>query len=95
MKDNLQLGLLLGFITPILVFIALYYLRFSYYDFTEFMETFGKENRLITFFGAWCLVANIALFTLYINTNKDRTAKGVFIVTCVYGVLILLMKLFN
>ena len=93
MKDNLQLGLVLGLIAPILVFIFLYYLKFSYYSFPEFWDTFSKESRLVTFFGAWCLVGNIALFTLYINTHRDRTAKGVFAVTLVYGIAVLLMKL--
>jgi hypothetical protein len=48
---------------------------------------------LITFFSAWCLVANIGIFTLFINTNKYQTAKGIFIATIVYGLGFLLLKL--
>ena len=52
-----------------------------------------NEKKLITFWGVWCLVGNIALFTYYINTAKDQTAKGIFAITVVYGIGILLLKL--
>ena len=89
------MGLILGLFTPLIVFIIIYVARFSSYSFDEFIRVFFRENRLITFFGVWCLVGNIALFTYYINTNKDKTAKGIFAVTLIYGIGVLLLKLFN
>ena len=94
-KDSLQLGLILGVITPLLIFVGIYLVRFSSYGFDEFTAVFFRENRLITFFGAWCLVGNIALFTYYINTNRDKTAKGIFVLSVIYGILFLLLKLWN
>lgn len=93
-KDNLKLGLILGFIAPLIVFLIVYFIRFSGYAFDEFLRVFMNEKKLITFWGVWCLVGNIALFTYYINTAKDKTAKGIFAITVVYGIGILLMKLF-
>ncbi len=93
-KDNLQLGLILGLITPMFVLLIIYFLRFSSYEISDFMHSFFHQKQLITFFGVWCLVGNIALFTYFINTSKDRTAKGIFAVTLVYGIGILLLKLF-
>ena len=87
------MGLLLAFLLPILVFIFIYFLKFSSYTFGDFFQTFLQESRLITFFSAWCLVANIGLFTIYINTSRYQTAKGVFIMTIVYGLGFLLLKL--
>lgn len=92
-KDNLKLGLLLGFLAPLLVFLIVYFIRFSGYTFNEFVRVFLNEKKLITFWGVWCLVGNIALFTYYINTSKDQTAKGIFAITVVYGIGILLLKL--
>jgi hypothetical protein len=89
------MGLILGLFTPLIVFIIIYVVRFSSYSFDEFTRVFFRENRLITFFGVWCLVGNIALFTYYINTNKDKTAKGIFAITLIYGIGVLLLKLFN
>jgi len=94
-KDNFKLGILLGLVLPILVFFGIYYLRFSEYPFDRFLLLLKQENRLITFFGTWCMVANIALFTLYVNTNRYQTSKGVFAVTVIYGVLVLLLKVLN
>ena len=39
------------------------------------------------------LLANAIIFTLYINTRRDRTAKGIFIATCVYVIAGLIFKL--
>ncbi|MFL5740377.1 MAG: hypothetical protein ACJ75B_09185 [Flavisolibacter sp.] len=93
-KDNFKLGLVLGLITPMIVLVIIYFLKFSSLDFDDFLQSFFHEKQLITFFGVWCLVGNMVLFTYYINTRKDRTAKGIFSVTLIYGIGILLLKLF-
>jgi len=41
------------------------------------------------------LLVNAVLFTVYINTRKDKTAKGIFALTCVYGLLVLCIKTFS
>lgn len=92
-KDNLKLGLLLGLIAPLLVFLIVYLVRFSGWTLDAFIQQFLNQKSLITFWGVWCLVGNIALFTYYINTAKDQTAKGIFAITVVYGIGILLLKL--
>ena len=92
-KDSLQLGLILGFIAPLFVFLFVYFFKFSGYALDAFVRVFFNEKKIITFWGVWCLVGNIALFTYYINTSKDQTAKGIFAVTVVYGIGILLLKL--
>jgi hypothetical protein len=91
-KDNLRLGLALGLIVPLLVLFLIYGIRFSAYGLGEFLDVLGQESRLLTFVSAWCLVANIGLFTAYINSERYHTARGVFIITVTYGVLFLLTK---
>lgn len=87
-----MLGVILGFILPFIIFILIYFIRFAHLSLTDFANQFIKQKSLITFVGVWCLVSNIALFTYYVNTHKDRTAKGVFAVTILYGIGILLAK---
>ena len=94
-NDNLKLGIVLALILPFIVFIAIYFFRFSFYSFPDFVNVVRTENRLITFFGTWCMIANIAIFTIYINTNRYQTAKGIFAVTLVYGIMVLLLKVLN
>jgi hypothetical protein len=40
-------------------------------------------------------LANAILFTIYINTHRDRTAKGIFVATLIYGILVLTYKLIS
>jgi hypothetical protein len=94
-KDNFKLGFVLGLIVPIIVFLIIYMIRFPDYSLGEFITMVPRQNALITFFGAWCMVGNIALLTLFLNTNKYQTAKGIFFISVIYGIGILLLKLFN
>ena len=93
-NNDLKLGIILALLLPVLVILLIYFLRFSYYPLGEFLQTVAQESRLVTFVSVWCLVANIALFTVNINTSKYQTAKGVFIVTILYGLGFLLLKIF-
>ena len=77
-----------------IVLVFIYFLKFSQSSFKEFLDTLVHSRSMITFFGVWCLVGNIALFTYYINTAKDNTAKGIFAVTLLYGIGVLVLKLF-
>lgn len=94
-KDNLKLGLVLGFVGPLAGLLLLQQFMYSSLSIREFLEVFLHENRLITSIGSLSLLANAVLFTLYVNTKRDETAKGIFIVTVVYGITILLLKLLN
>jgi len=93
-RDNLKLGLILGLLGPALGLVVVYFLKFSSYSFTDFLDYFFKDTRLITSIGALCLLANAVLFTIYINTHRDNTAKGIFATTLVYGIAILIIKVF-
>ena len=94
-KDELRLGLALGLLGPILGLVVIYFIKFPSYGFWEFMDYFIHDNKLITSIGSLSLLANVALFTIYINTHRDNTAKGIFIVTVIYGIAILVLKILN
>jgi hypothetical protein len=83
-KDNLKLGLVLGLLGPALGLVVVYFMKFSSFN----------DSKLITSLGALCLLANAVLFTIYINTHRDNTAKGIFATTLVYGIAILVIKIF-
>ena len=94
-KDNLKLGIVLGLIGPALGLVVIYFIKFGGLAFGEFLDLFFNTNRLITSIGSLSLLANVILFTLYINTHRDKTAKGIFLVTLVYGIGILVLKILN
>lgn len=94
-KDNLKLGLVLGLVGPILGLVVVYFIKFPSYGFGEFLDYFIHDSKMITSVGSLSLLANAVLFTIYVNTQRDSTAKGIFIITLVYGIAILVLKLFN
>ena len=94
-KDNLRLGLALGLIGPLFGLVIIYFVRFPSYSFMDFLTYFMNDNRMITSVGSLSLLANVILFTIYINTHRDETAKGIFIITLIYGIGILILKILN
>lgn len=92
-KDNLRLGLVLGLVAPIISLAIYYFVKFyptfSMRDFYFFLRT---NKQQVTAISVPCLVANIALFTYYINSHKDSTAKGIFAATILYAIAALLFK---
>lgn len=92
-KDNLRLGLILGLIGPLLGLVVIYFIKFPSYSFSDFLTYFMNDSKMITSVGSLSLLANVILFTLYVNSHKDDTAKGIFIVTLIYGIGILVLKI--
>jgi len=91
-KDNHKLGLLLGLLTPMLGVLVFYLWKFSAYSWGDFFYYLKTNKNLVTSMTMVCLFLNVVVFTLYINTRKDRTAKGVFAITVVFAIASLLFK---
>jgi len=94
-SDKLSTGIILGLAGPLLGLVVIFLLKFSTYSFTDFLDYFIHDNKMITSIGSLSLLANVILFTIFINTHRDQTAKGIFLVTVIYGIGILLLKIFN
>lgn len=92
-KDNLRLGLVLGLVAPIISLVIYYFVKF-YPTFTigDFFDFLRTNKTQITAISVPCLLLNIALFTIYINSHRDSTAKGIFAATLIYAILALLFK---
>jgi hypothetical protein len=94
-KDDIILGLILGAIGPLFGFVGFYYWKFSNFSFGDFIHALQQNKQLVTSLTIPCLLVNIILFTIYTNTNKDNTAKGLFAITLVYAVISLLFKIWG
>ena len=92
-KDNLRLGLILGLVAPLVSLVVYYFVKFyPLYTVREFLSFVQSNKTQITAISVPCLVLNIVLFTVYINSHRDKTAKGVFAATLIYAILALLFK---
>ena len=94
-KDDLRLGIVLGFLAPLISLIVYYFVKFyPLYTVGDMMSVVATNKNLVTAISVTYLVANIALFTIYVNTRRDKTAKGIFAITLVYAIGALLLKYF-
>ena len=92
-KDNLRLGLILGLVAPLLSLVVYYFVKFyPLYTVRDFLNFIQSNKTQITAISVPCLVLNIVLFTVYINSHRDKTAKGVFAATLIYAIIALLFK---
>jgi heme A synthase len=97
-KDNFIFGAILGFLGPILGIIIFKMTKFqanSFSDTMNFMLFQETGHRTLSVALSLSLLVNAVLFTIYINSRKDKTAKGIFALTCVYGLLVLCIKTFS
>ncbi len=93
-KDNLKFGILLGILGPLLAMVIYYFWVFSRtIRFSEYLYVLTHNKQLLTAISSISLLANAVLFTVYINSHRDKTAKGVFVATLIYGVVVLVYKL--
>ncbi len=95
-RDTIKLGLLLGFVGPLLGIFLYKFVKFKIFTFKETFQYMLYEpgHKTLSVALTLALFVNAVLFTIYLNTRKDKTAKGIFLVTLVYGVVVLFLKLF-
>ena len=92
-KDNLKLGMLWGLVAPLLAMFIYYFVSFArLISVSEYFYYLSTNRSLLTGVSSISLVANAVLFTIFLNTRRDQTAKGVFVTTLIYGIAVLLLK---
>lgn len=91
-KDNFIFGLSLGFIAPMIGFLIYKLVKFKSLSLSEMFQWMKMNPSLITVSISVSLVANAILFTIYVNGYRDKTAKGIFVMTMIYAVIALAFK---
>lgn len=88
------MGMIMGLIAPMLGLILFKVNKFGVFTFKETFQYMFLEPgfKTLSVGLSLSLLLNALLFTLYINAHKDKTAKGIFATTIVYGAFILIVK---
>jgi hypothetical protein len=95
-KDNLKFGIAIGLVAPLIAMVIYYYWNLSRaMSISEYLYLLRTNKSLLTGVSSISLVANALFFTIYINTHRDKTAKGIFVATLLYGIAVLVYKLIN
>ncbi len=93
-KDNFIFGLALGFIAPMIGFLLYKLVKFKDLTLAEMFQWMKFNPNLISVSISVSLMANAILFTIYINGHRDKTAKGIFIITVIYAIIAMIFKYF-
>ncbi|MFT3911210.1 MAG: hypothetical protein QM737_17450 [Ferruginibacter sp.] len=93
-KDNFIFGMIIGLIAPLLGLLLFKIYKFGVFTFKETFQFLVYEPgfRTLTVGLSLSLLLSALMFTLYINSGKDKTAKGIFVTTMIYGLFILIVK---
>ena len=95
-KDNLKFGIVLGLVAPLLAMLIYYFWNFARsFSLADYFFLMKSNKSLLTAISSISLLANAVLFTIYINTHRDQTAKGIFVATLIYGIGVLLYKMIS
>jgi hypothetical protein len=96
-KDNLGFGVLLGLVFPLIGLLVFKYVKFEVFSIKETFQYMRLEpgHKTLTVALSLSLLLNALLFTIFVNSGRDKTAKGVFISTLVFGLFILTVKTFG
>jgi len=96
-KDNFIFGAILGMLAPVAGLLILKNLNLSSYSYKNaFLCMLYEPGFKVLSAGlSVSLMMNALFFTIYINRRKDNTAKGIFVTTLIYGLIILSIKTFS
>ena len=95
-KDDFLFGLALGLLAPVVGFMVFKLYKFSGLTIKEMFEWMKLNPKPVALSTSpeisISLLANAILFTIYINNRKDKTAKGIFVLTVLYAIVAFIFK---
>lgn len=96
-QDKLSLGILLGLLAPVVGLLVYYLVTFLPRDqsLSDFFSMLRQNRHLLPKLISICLLANGVVFYLYTRKRRDLTARGIFLVTMLYAIVILLLKIIH
>jgi uncharacterized membrane protein len=93
-KDSFILGVVIGLLAPVVGIAAFYFWKASSANFLYFLDVVIHSSTLLTAMISFALLANAVAFTIALNTKKDKTAKGIFVMTLILAVPSIVYKIF-
>ncbi|MES2618514.1 MAG: hypothetical protein V4613_11590 [Bacteroidota bacterium] len=91
-KKAILLGFILGIVTSFILSIIIFYSSNPGVENGEFLSIYVK-SKLIVPVVSISLLANMALFFIFIRLNKDNISKGLLIATMLIGLGVLIIRL--
>jgi hypothetical protein len=93
-KDSYVKGILIGLVIPFIGFFGFYKWKFSVFSIQEFGSMLIQQKSILSSMISVSLLLNGAVLTFFFQKERDNTAKGIFIITCIYALFALACKWF-
>jgi len=92
--NNFWSGVIGGFIFPVIVFFLYYLTTFSQYTLSEFIK-YAIALQVYTKILAMTVLPNLFLFFIFMWLNYLKATRGVLIITIIFALLIIYLKIFS
>ena len=93
-SDSQPLGIILGALAPAITFVGYYLINYHYMTVKEFINYLAFARTAASLLSL-CLLANLLVFYIFIQTEKYLSAKGILLSTFIYGGLVCYLKFFT
>lgn len=90
--DKIKYGFILGIIAPLIMFFIIYLTKYADLQFADYVQRIIAKN-IFTKLISLSALPNLALFFLFLNTNRYRVTQGIIAATFVVAFIMLLIKL--
>ena len=89
--NNMLLGTVLGILIPLVALFAYVHLKFDDLTMTEFFRSYFKMG-VLTHMLSLAVIPNLALFFIFIRTNRLKSARGVLFSTFLFAFTVLIIR---
>jgi len=89
--NKLSIGLLFGLILPMLTMSLFYLIKYNKITIKEFFNQLIYAD-VVTQVISLCVIPNLLLFFLFLQTERYHAARGVIMATFVYTFIIIFIK---
>ena len=90
--DQILSGWLIGMISPIIIFLILYQLKYSEMEFMVYVRNIWQMKIFLKILSL-CVFPNLGFFFLFYRIKYDMAARGVIMATFMYAFAVLIAKL--
>jgi hypothetical protein len=89
--DQILTGWLIGMISPIIIFLIVYQLKYSEMEFTVYVRNIWQMKIFLKILSL-CVFPNLGFFFLFYRMKYDMAARGVIMATFMYAFAVLIAK---
>jgi hypothetical protein len=90
--DSVVLGTVVGLLSPLIIFIIYYFIRYSGMYFPAYIHYLSSGGVFLPVLSL-CVTPNLLIFFVFIWTKRDKSARGVLQATFVYAIYVCIMKM--